>query len=121
MIYLNVLFYNKLDVVFTFQNMPLWLFVDSINFQIWEIGNNKPFSINPAIARVKNLEKTSIFEVWNLTTGYQTGRILFSDKETPDIDFTYEAAVQYDVSVVKVLFQEMVIYKWSQTHFDVSV
>ena len=40
-------------------------------------------------------------------------------KVTSDIDFTYEAVVQRDVLVVKIHFQLMVIYKWSEINFDV--
>ena len=35
---------------------------------------------------------------------------IFPDKVTPGIDFTDEAVVQYDVPVVKILLQVLVIY-----------
>ena len=41
----------------------------------------------------------------------------FTDKVIPDIDFTDEAVVQFDVPVVKILLQVLVIYKRSQTEF----
>ena len=44
----------------------------------------------------------------------------FLNKVTPNIYFTDEAVVQCDVSVVKILFQVMVIYIWSQIDFDVN-
>ena len=34
----------------------------------------------------------------------------FSDKETPDIDFTDEAVVQCDILVMKILLQMMMKY-----------
>ena len=45
---------------------------------------------------------------------------VFSDKVTPDIDFIDEAVVQCYVSVVKILFHVLVIYKWSQVNFDLN-
>ena len=35
----------------------------------------------------------------------------FPEKVTPDIDFTDEVVVQYDVPGAKILFQVLVIYK----------
>ena len=36
----------------------------------------------------------------------------FLDKVTPDMEFKDGVAVQWDVPVVKILLQMMVIYKW---------
>ena len=45
----------------------------------------------------------------------------FLDKVTPDIDFTDEAVVQYDVPAKKIHLQVLVTYKWSQISFDVNI
>ena len=47
---------------------------------------------------------------------------VFSDKVTRDIDFieVFEAVGQCGLSFVKILLQVIVIYKWSQRHFDVN-
>ena len=44
----------------------------------------------------------------------------FTDKITPDIDFTDEAVVECDVPVVKILLWVLLIYKWSQINFHLN-
>ena len=44
----------------------------------------------------------------------------FLDKVTADTDFTDESVVKYDVSVVKVLLEVLVIYKCSPIDCDVN-
>ena len=47
----------------------------------------------------------------------------FTDEDvfnTRGIDVTDEAVVQYDVAVVKILLQVLIIYNWSQINFDVN-
>ena len=44
----------------------------------------------------------------------------FPDKVSPDNDFKDEAALLYDVTVVRMFLQVPVIYKRSQINFDVN-
>ena len=44
---------------------------------------------------------------------------VFPDK-IPVIDFTDKAVVQFDVPVVKIPMQVLVIFKWSQINFDMN-
>ena len=44
----------------------------------------------------------------------------FSDKVTPDIDFVDKTVVHGYVPVLKILLPLLVIYKWSQKHFDLN-
>ena len=44
----------------------------------------------------------------------------FPDKVSPDNDFKDEAVVLYDVTVVRMLLQVLVIYKRSQINCDVN-
>ena len=41
-----------------------------------------------------------------------------ADQVTSDINFTDEAIVQCDVTVVKILLNALAIYKWLQINFD---
>ena len=64
------------------------------------------------------------FKVGELMSKYRYLMLLgaFPDKVTPDIDFIDEAVVQcYDVLVVRILFQVLVIYEWPQVNFDVNI
>ena len=63
----------------------------------------------------QNGENNSMRKIWTFDA---TGAFPYTT--TPDIDFTDEAVVQCDVSVIKVLSSLIVIYKWPQTNFDVN-
>lgn len=47
-----------------------------------------------------------------------TGAIL--EKMSPDIDFTDEEVVQFDVPVGETDFRSIVVDRWSQMNFDVN-
>ena len=78
---------------------------------------------------VKISEKNISVPVWNLFAFlgkimvWKYGQLIllqvFPDK-IPVIDFTDEAVVQFDVPVVKIPMQVLVIFKWLQINFDMN-